>query len=475
MTNNIPNLLDHVRTQLASLALDRKETTLLLAISGGADSTALLHAVQSLNEVNQRNLHVIHINHLIRKDAHKDADHVSKICHEYNIPCTCITRDIPATAAKSGKSLEMEARKQRYEAFAKIYHEIKADALLTAHHRDDQVETILLNLSRGCSPASMAGIPADSTRQGMRIIRPMLEVSREQILEYLQSHNLTWREDETNLDIAHRRNAIRHNILPAMREQLNPQIDTALLRTATMAQEDECYMQERVRQEAPNIIPQKATDALQLKPYQNLPAPLRKRILVHWLQQQKTIPFHAINYELVQRIDQLAMEHHAGKQITIAGEVSVQNAYDRLVILNTDSLYQKTPFHRDLTIPGVTDIPELQCQVEVAHATGFTKEPVTSPGRLPASCHIRLPQNEERLWIRTRREGDQIQMTGSPGHQKLQDIFTDEKVPSYDRDQIPLLVSKDELVWIPGLRIAQDWAVSSEDAPSLKVHITPHH
>jgi len=475
MTNHASKLRDIVSTQLHALGLSHEKAKLLLAVSGGADSMALLHVMAEIALTCHYSLHVIHINHLIREDAQVDADHVISICRQYGLTYTCTECNVPAAVKQSGQSIEMEARTQRYKAFAQAYQQIHADALLTAHTRNDQAETILLNLSRGCSPSALAGITTDTTRHGMRIVRPMLACSREDIISYLQTHSYAWREDLTNTDMAYRRNAIRHEILPAMRKHLNPQIDAALLRVASMAKDDEAYLQALAQQYAPDVIPEEAANTLRLPPYQQLPHPLRRRILVDWLWRQQQISASTLHYDLIQKLDALAMAPLAGKQIPLPAGKSIQHAYDQLVMLDptqpqTDR-EEKTVY--PVNIPGITPIAALGCQLEIAYAEGFTREPTLPPGTLPATCHIRQPQANESLWIRTRQPGDRIHMTGAQGHQKLQDIFTDGKVPSFERDRIPLLATEQELVWIPGLRIAKNWAVSSKDAPSLKIRITP--
>ncbi len=475
MTNHASNLRDIVSARLHALGLSHEKAILLLAVSGGADSMAMLHVMAEIADACHYRLHVIHINHLIRKDATFDADHVTSACRQYGLAYTCTECDVPTAAKQSGQSIEMEARTQRYKAFAKVYQQIQADALLTAHTRNDQAETILLNLSRGCSPSALAAITTDTTRHGMRIIRPMLTCTREDIIKYLQTHNYAWREDLTNTDLAYRRNAIRHQILPAMRNYLNPQIDAALLRVASMAEEDEAYLHALAQQHVPDVIPEEAANTLKLPAYQQLPIPLRRRILVHWLWRQQQISASTLHYDLIQKLDALAMAPQAGKQIPLPAGKCIQHAYDQLVMRNptqrqTDSA-AKTAY--PLNVPGITPIEELGCQLEISYAEGFTRESTLPPGTLPATCHIRRPQANESLWIRTRQPGDRIHMTGAEGHQKLQDIFTDKKVPSFERDRIPLLATEQELIWIPGLRIAKDWAVSAEDAPSLKIHIAP--
>ncbi len=467
------HFVESVASELTPLGLCRDNIKLLLAVSGGADSMALLHVMLELAAIHALDLHVAHVNHLIRDDAGQDAELIRDTCLDYGLPFTYAERDVPAAAKQSGQSLEMEARKQRYKALAAVYHEMGADALLTAHNSNDQTETILLNLSRGCSPAALAGIATDTHRAGMRMVRPMLKCSREDIVAYLTARNLVWREDTTNADTTYRRNAIRHNILPAMRQHLNPELDAAFQRCADLAQADESYLQSLALRYAQDTIPSEQPDQLNLASYRSLPGPLRNRLLVQWLWREKQVASRSLTLDLVQQLDWLAMHASTGKQLPLPGGKTVQQSYDRLV-MRSIATGHAVPAHSQypLDIPGTTNIPEWGWQIEVKRANGYTKQPVSSPGTLPATCHIRRPQANESLWIRTRQPGDRIHMTGAQGHQKLQDIFTNGKVPAYERNRIPLLATDQELVWIPGLRIASDWTVSSKDAQSLCIRIS---
>jgi len=475
MNKQDANLPAYLAEQLQACHLLHENTRLLLAVSGGADSMALLHVMAELAAPHKLHLHVAHVNHLIRPDAHLDADLVRSTCSDYGLAYTYAERNVPAMAKQSGRSLEMEAREQRYEVLADIYHQIDANALLTAHNRNDQSETILLNLSRGCSPAALAGISPDSTRAGMRIVRPLLGCSRANIIHYLESRNLSWREDPTNADLAFRRNALRHDILPAMRKHLNPDIESALLRCAAIAHTDETYLQSLARQHEQTVTPLETPNHLNLPAYRGLPKPLRTRILVHWLWRQHQVAAGSLDYDLIQKLDHFAFEADTGKRLPLPGGNSLQQAYHRLVLVNSPRYRTTTdaaPVSQyPVAIPGITTIPALGCSVEVAHTTGFIKMPVTLPGALPARCYIRLPQDSETLWVRTRKVGDRIQLTGADGHQKLQDIFTDAKVPAFERDRIPLLATDQDLIWIPGLRISRNWAVSTQDDPSLSIRI----
>jgi len=457
---------------LRDAGLDRAGTTLVVAVSGGADSMALLHIMAQMASRKGLLLHVVHVNHGIRTDAGLDQEVVEHACRTYGLSFACEKVETPAAAEVSGASIEIEARNLRYLCFAKHYLAQQADALLTAHNRGDQAETVLLNLARGCSPAALSGIPEDTTRLGMRIVRPLLSCNRGQIVGYLEAHGHTWREDSTNTDLAYRRNAVRHIILPAMRKHLNPRIEDALLRCAAMAHEDEAFLQAMAQEHAALIFPSNLQQNIMLEAYRQTPKPLRTRLLVDWLWRVVQLKPGSLSYDTIQRIDEFALHSTAGEQVSLPSGHRLQHAYDRLVLLS-GSAQKATSSHVPLSVPGTTPIPEYGCQITIDSDQGFERQPPQKPGSIPATCHIRLPHEGEHLLIRNRLEGDRIEMTGPGGHRKLQDILTDLKVPVCERDQIPLLVSGNDIIWIPGLRVSHDWAVPAPDAPSLRITIAP--
>ena len=470
MEKQTPHLPDLLAAQIHALALDRHGMKMLLAVSGGADSMAMLHGFAHLAAKSGLQLHVAHLDHGIRSTGKDDETLVEATCRHYGLACTCGKVDVPDAARTSGLSIEIQARELRYAFFQDVYQTCQADALLTAHNRNDQAETILLHLARGCSPGSLAGMQLDTQRLGMRIVRPMLTIDRTEILDYLQAHDYIWNEDASNQDVQYRRNAVRHLILPALREHLNPNVDTALLRCAQMAQEDEHLLQSLAQETAASVHPPDAPQVILLHPFRQTPTPLRRRVLTQWLHQQGQLGQADVRHDTIQRIDHMALEGQAGNQITLPGNLRIRHIYDRLV-LETIAPARKTTGTYPLPVPGTTTIPELGIQIEIREDTGYTLHPSHTPGTLPATCHIRPPRKGETLCVRTRQDGDQMQLLGSRGHSKLQDILTDTKVPVIERDQIPLLATQASLVWIPGMRISQAWAVGSQGAPSLSIHI----
>ena len=232
-----------------------------VALSGGADSVALLcalsYARQTIREPLGVGLSAVHVHHMLRgEEADKDQAFVQELCVRLNTPLQIHRVDVPAYRKTTGETLEEAARTLRYQVFHEILAGHTVDDLLTAHTLDDQAETVLMKLLRGAWTEGLAGIhPFLSPTQsaGKRILRPLLGTSRAQIVTYLQSLGQTWREDATNLDTAHARNRLRLHVLPILRAE-NPSIDRTLANLAELAREEEDRWQKDLARLLPQLL-----------------------------------------------------------------------------------------------------------------------------------------------------------------------------------------------------------------------------
>jgi tRNA(Ile)-lysidine synthase len=221
----------------------------LVAVSGGCDSVALLEILCQLAGQPERrwNLSVAHLNHRLRPDADADADFVRDLAGRHGLPCVVEAVDVAAIAAARAMSTETAARAARYEFLAQVARRLGATAVATGHHADDNVETILQRIIRGTHLRGLRGIPVQrplAGAPGVQLIRPLLAVRREQIEQFCIRRGLGWRMDSTNADTVHRRNFIRHELLPLMRDRMNPRVDDALLRLADAAGDTEDHLAE---------------------------------------------------------------------------------------------------------------------------------------------------------------------------------------------------------------------------------------
>ena len=206
-----------------------------LAVSGGADSTALLAALADLRETLGFEAVVLHVDHGLRPDSHDDARFVEALAARFGLPCRTLRARI---RRRPRESLEMAARRTRLAFFARMTRELGLDAIATGHHADDVAETFIMRLARGAGPEGLAGLKPVSHVDGITFIRPLLGLRDSDLRAYLRRRGLTWCEDSTNADTSILRNKIRHVILPFLREHLDPHITEHLCKSAAILRGD---------------------------------------------------------------------------------------------------------------------------------------------------------------------------------------------------------------------------------------------
>jgi tRNA(Ile)-lysidine synthase len=243
---NASIMLKRIRKTITDCSLLEREDHLLLAVSGGPDSVALLRVMMLLSSEYDLRLTTAHLNHGLRgAEAQREEAFVRKLCAEMGIACICKTIDIRMLQLGSGMSIEEIGREERYRYLDETAEACGAGKIATGHHRDDQAETVLINLLRGCGPEGLKGIPP--VRDG-RIIRPLLHVGRGEILEFLNREGLSYMTDSSNLSRLFLRNRIRHELIPELILRYNPGVVEALSHTAEIIRKEDDYLQAVIRQ-----------------------------------------------------------------------------------------------------------------------------------------------------------------------------------------------------------------------------------
>ena len=274
------DLIERVAVTIRRWRLLREVRCVLVGVSGGADSVALLAVLRELarrsDVVGQSGgawrVAVAHLNHGIRPEAAGDARFVRELCESWRVECVVGDADVPTEAARTGESIESAARRVRYEFLTGAAERVGAQAVAVAHHADDNAETVLHRALRGTGLAGLAGIPVERALGPVRLIRPMLHCRRAEIERFLAAAGLSWREDETNRHLDHRRNFLRHELLPRIRERVNPRASDALLRLAEQAQ----TASEFLRTEAQRVLDEAAVRGAGVPPATHagkMPAP----------------------------------------------------------------------------------------------------------------------------------------------------------------------------------------------------------
>lgn len=405
-------------------------TNVVAAISGGADSVAMLHAFRALDIP----VTVAHLNHQLRGvDSDADEAFVQSLADELGFLFVCGRTDVRKLAETSGLSIEMAARRARHDFFATF---IDATIAL-AHHADDQVETFLMRLARGAGPEGLSGMPFVQSLHDLRIIRPMLELRRSEMVQWLNENGWTWREDASNEDEHYLRNRVRHAILPLLERELNPNIRDAVLRSMDILREENEWLE--------SLLGDAALDAAR-------PLAVRRRLLRQWLFGHGATE---AGYDAVEKILSL-MERGNG---TTVFEL---NDRQRVVVEYGRPRFEQTD--------GPRQEPSWKLTTEAG--TGWRKDQCEVLGLLPAEASFDAERvGDAPIEARSCQPGDRMRPLGGKGSRKLQDIFTDRKIPREQRSRMPVVVCRGEIIWLPGYRIAQGWAVTGTNGRSVHVHI----
>ena len=404
----------------------------LVACSGGSDSVALALLFHRAKHP----IHLAHLHHGMRPDSEASADQafVRDLAARLGVPFHTTRIDVPALAAATPDSPEMAARAARRGWLRRTARRIRACAVATGHTADDQAETLLLRLARGTSPAGLAGIrPAARDPDGPLWIRPLLDIPRETLRDWLRRHREPWREDSTNAEPFALRNRVRHDILPLLRDQLNPQIRDALLRLSDLAAAEDDALA------ALTAFAKSHPDAHSTLGWPAWPLAIQRRLALGTLRAaRRPETLAAVTSEIFQPLE---------KNFPIIGK----NGQSFPTIGKNFSNRWKTLW---LFREGGT--------FTVGETRGYEKTP--SAVYLSAKA-----VGDNPILFRRWRPGDAMRPLGLCGTKKLSDIFTDLKIPRDLRPQVVLVEVAGQIAAIPGWRVAEGWQVPSLRSPSLRI------
>ena len=425
---------------LKSLVPDAVQAHYLLAVSGGKDSTALAH----LFHYHQLNFEIAHCNfHLRDEESDKDEQFVRELAATMDKKLYVKQFNTLEAQQGSGKSVEMVARELRYEWFQTLCPE--ADYVVTAHHADDNAETLLLNLTRGTGLKGLTGIPA---RNG-RILRPLLPFTSEEILQYLSENHLPFRTDQTNFSTQYHRNKIRHEVMPVLRD-INPEITSTLCHNmAVFNQQYHFYLSEIQRNLSEIVI--KKDDELYIS---------CKKLL-------------ATNYAELLLYEALKEYNFTASQVKdiiknlrgISGKVFLSSTH--IVLKDREFLIVKKR--------GEEEFPRTLCQnLEELEALGFEIEEFSmdQPPQFPAPQHtiyIDADKMEFPVQVRAWEEGDTFVPFGMNGKQKVSDLFNNLKINRLKKKQIPILLIGDQIAWVVGIRADHRFRITTQTQHYYKI------
>lgn len=434
---------------------------IILGVSGGPDSTALLYLLYDLCEVLKCNLHLAHLDHKLRGEESKaDAEYVEEQARKLNLPVTIEAIDVHKML-KPKESVESGARRVRYDFYERVMANSKADKVAQGHTADDQAETVLMHLLRGSGPQGLGGIPP--VRDG-KFIRPLIEISRSEINEYLQELKITPRQDSSNLSTEYERNKIRIELIPLLERKYNPNIKRILQQTGEIMRVEDELLTNLAQNAAESCVERldSWSAAIIISKFKEYNMALQRRIL-RLVIGELARGLEGFDYDHIRDLTNIAIYGATGSSASLPREISVEKAYDRLIIRHG---YQPekpaSPFDYKVKFPGETLIPKLSLIIKTTapeRICGKYKNYQADEDRFHAAFDYDKIRGDLRL--RNRRPGDRFRPLGMSGTKKLQDFFTDEKVPKLLRDSIPILTDEDDILWVVGYRMDDRFKITS--------------
>jgi tRNA(Ile)-lysidine synthase len=440
----------------------------LAMVSGGADSVALLRLLSSGGVAGIASLGVLHVDHMLRgADSDGDAAFVAEMCASLDVPCSVARYDVAAYAAEAGLNLEDAGRRVRYrfaeEELDALCDRAGADRRLgriaTAHTYDDRMETFLMRLAAGAGPAGLLGMPYARGR----LVRPLLDARRADVVAYLRALGQGWREDASNADTSRTRARVRAELLPLL-EAMNPRFDEALARTFAVLGDEDAWMDAAARAA---VAPADAAPAIDVRAGElradraalaAMPRALSRRALraalVDALPEASRIEFDHLEAVL----DGLAVDGFARD---LPGGLRAYSEYATLVI-------SRAPFGQGplapalLPVPGTADLgPAGVLSAEDADPHGIADDPKVA---LVDADRLRGA-----LAVDSVRPGDRLRPLGMSGTRKVSDVLTDAKVPRRERSLVPVVRDGESIVWLAGVRMSEDYRVGPGTSRAVRI------
>ncbi len=412
--------------------------SILIGLSGGADSAALAHVLKRLSVKYGFTVSAAHVNHCLRgADADRDEDFSKRFAASLGIEIFSLRADVKGYAKEHGMSEEQAGRAVRYDYFERLMNENGIDCTATAHHRNDNAETIVMNFMRGSGMTGLCGIPYRRDR----IIRPLLDVSRDEIERYCAENSIEYVTDATNFEELYTRNRIRHRLIPFIEKEFNPAFTETVTKNAAVISCEEDF----IRGEAEGLYAEHVKDgAIETAVLNSLHPAMQLRIVRMMI--DECCGTADVSSAVIRSVIKIAAENKTGTRADINRAAAASVGYGRLKI----ALRRRSAegFAYRLSLGSGLYIPELGFTVhaERADQKKGDGEYFSIPGRLAEDI------GGAELEIRSRRPGDSFVPSGMNGTKKLKDFMIDTKIPRDDRDSVGILTIDGKIAWVMGYR-----------------------
>ncbi len=431
----------------------------LCAVSGGADSVALLLILHRLGHAQA----VGHLNHGARgAESDEDARFVEALAAELNLPCVIAARSIAEEAKRAGRNFEDYAREARYQFLAEAARARGCAAVATGHHAGDQAETVLWRLLRGAGPQGVAGVAPVSEAHGVPVVRPVIDCTRDDLVAYLAAEGASYREDRTNADPRFIRNALRHEVIPELARRFNPSLGKVLAQFAEMQRDEQTLLDEQTLSFETRCMD--SAGRIDRRQFEQGPLALQRRLLRRLAWRHGAAP----GFESIETARRVIAEKGGGRRVDLGAGV--------LLYIGRDWLEVVTPQPEDegeavLRVPGAVQ----------AFGRRFTAALIQTSPSTPLSryCTPERQVFDERaaangvLRVRRWRSGDRFNPLGMEGTRKVKDYLTDLGVGGRERAEQLVMTAGEEIIWVVGRAMNGRFAVTPDTERMVEVTIEP--
>ncbi|REJ06869.1 tRNA lysidine(34) synthetase TilS [Halobacillus trueperi] len=457
--------MDHaVHNFISKHQMIQPHETILVAVSGGPDSVALLHFLCAMKEKLSLRLIALSVDHQLRgEESQADLRFVETMCEEWGVEFVGTSVDVQAYKKDTGKGTQEAARELRYAFFEKMMYAYEADALAMGHHGDDQAETILMQLMRSARPEAVQGMPATRRFACGRIIRPFLTASKDQIASYLEDRALKVRMDPSNEETEYTRNAVRQYLLPFMKES-NPQFHKHMQVWSERAREERSYINEQAQKVLETVhFSSNVEKFVQLskQTFKTFPLALQRtafHLILNYLYVNQNEDISYLHEEMFMN---LLNDEKPNASLDFPEGLKIIRAYDDISF----------SFSKEQEWKGYSYILEMGEELQLPDGSQIRADWFSGDGTEDAhtylcdSHHVNLP-----LVVRTRQEGDRMRLRGMNGSKKVKDIFIDQKIPARLRPTWPIVTDQaGKILWVVGLKKGGE-RTSLSSGPWLRLH-----
>jgi tRNA(Ile)-lysidine synthase len=440
-----------------------KKDRVVVALSGGSDSTALLAALAQISKQLDFSIIVAHYNHGLRgTQSDEDEKYSQELAKKMGL--IFVSGKMDSKLQQKGVSPEDFYRQQRYQFLNKVAQDYNAQKIALGHNIQDQAETVLLNLLRGSGLEGLKGILP--IREG-KFIRPLIEVSKEEIIAFLNEAGISYCQDSSNENNIYLRNKIRLELIPYLKEKFNPKIEENLAQMAEILRQDDDFIRNSVQEALESTYIQSLPDgiSLNIEYIKGLVPSIRLRLFKEIL--ESMIPEkNGFSFSNINALERLAQATESGKRISLPLAIVARREYDNIILTRDKICLKQVDYEYPVNIPGIIHVKETDRTISI-EKTFRDKMDM----QLKNKIYLDLDKIQQPIILRNRRDGDRFQPLGMKGQQKIKSLFINQKIPRNKRNEVMLLVDQNSVIWIENMHLSDRVKISPQTKNVISLEI----